>query len=1013
MTPLPVTTTKQSIPSPAVGWLLGRAWPSLGSIFGPSDWPIRGLLTWAVVLLTLRPSGAQQPGSLDPSFISPAANNDVKAITVQADGKILIGGFFTAYNGTAINRIARLNANGSLDTGFNPGTGTNSKVKDIVVQADGKILIGGGFTQFNGITRNFVARLNTDGSLDTGFNPGAVANGDVTNVALQANGKILIGGWFTQYNSTSRNRITRLNADGSLDTGFNPGFGANGDVESMALQTDGKILIGGYFTQYNGTARNRIARLNTDGSLDMSFNPGSGTNDLVESIAVQSDGKILIGGYFTSYNSTARNRIARLSANGSLDASFDPGSGANDNLTSVAVQADSKILIGGFFTQYSGTARNRIARLNTDGSVDAGFDPGSGASDYVETIGIQADGRILIGGFFAQYNGTFKGRIARLIGGQPSRLYVNAQATGGATGFSWGNAFTDLQSALNYPNPDGTLTEIWVAAGTYKPTTTTGPDSRTVSFAMKNNMAIYGGFSGNETNLSQRNLTTNLTILSGDIGTVGDMTDNSYHVINNLPGLTSTAILDGFTIQLGNANGPDASQNQGGGVFNNGSGTGKVCSPTLRNCVVQNNQATVGGGMFNDGSNSGSSNPTLINCGFIGNSASVRGGALNNFGALSGSSSPTLINCSLQGNSAPAGGAIYGNGGLSGSSQTVLTNSVVFGNGGSNTFGTSSASVVTSYCLFESSVTGYAGGIGNLTGVSSTPFASTVSVALSSCSPAINAGNPASTTVASGPYSFTALPTNDLVGKPRIFGGRMDMGAVEFQSAPTLLTLTNPTLTTATVGQPFSQSFAATGGSVPYSFGLASGSVPPGLNLATTGVLSGTPSQAASFTLGVTVQDAQGCQSPVASYSLSVESARPDLTMILYARPTPLYGNSAVSVVVDVVELNGVAAGGSLTLKITQDSKLSLSLLQTATLVGGRSVQNSAWVLSGPQNGYYVLTASGGVGAGAQLSVGLEGVLSPGGSAGQLTVSGTVLVSGGSEQKLTNNIDADKLEYFQ
>ena len=156
----------------------------------------------------------------------------------------------------------------------------------------------------------------SDGSLDTSFNPGSVANSGVLSIASQPDGKILIGGWLTQYNGTTRNDIARLNSDGSLDTSFNPGSGVHGSISSIALQPDGKILIGGEFTQYNGTTRNNIARLNPDGSLDTSFDPGSGADSSISSIALQPDGKILIGGGFTEYNGTPRNNIARLNSSG-------------------------------------------------------------------------------------------------------------------------------------------------------------------------------------------------------------------------------------------------------------------------------------------------------------------------------------------------------------------------------------------------------------------------------------------------------------------------------------------------------------------------------------------------------------------------------------------------------------------------------------------------------------------------------------------------------------------------
>lgn len=136
-------------------------------------------------------------------------------------------------------------------------------------------MIGGGFTAFNGASRNYIARLNADGSLDTSFNPGTGRNRWVDTTAIQADGKILIGGDFTSYNGTSINRIARLNEDGSLDTSFNPGTGAGNWVFTTALQPDGKILIGGFFTSYNSISRSGIARLNADGSLETSFNPPS------------------------------------------------------------------------------------------------------------------------------------------------------------------------------------------------------------------------------------------------------------------------------------------------------------------------------------------------------------------------------------------------------------------------------------------------------------------------------------------------------------------------------------------------------------------------------------------------------------------------------------------------------------------------------------------------------------------------------------------------------------------
>ena len=365
-------------------------------------------------------------GAIDPAFTS-GVNGTVIAIAVQSDGQILIGSDFTTYN-----RIARLNADGSLDNSFDVGSGVGSVgmsyVNSIVIQSDGQILIGGLFTAYNGQPRNNIVRLNANGSLDESFNDGSGVNGALTCIAVQSDGKIVIGGLFT----TPRNRIARLNADGSLDTTFlNTGTGASATVSSIAIQSDGKILIGGLFTTYNGQSRTRIARLNADGSLDATFVVGTGANDNVRSISLQTDGKILIGGLFTTYNNQSQNCIARLNADGSLDNSFNVGSGANNSVYVISLQTDGKILIGGEFTTYNGTSRNRIARLNADGSLDNSFDVGSGTSNSVRSIELQNDGKILIGGVFTTYNELSAPYIARITSKSDNAIiYPTEDGTG-------------------------------------------------------------------------------------------------------------------------------------------------------------------------------------------------------------------------------------------------------------------------------------------------------------------------------------------------------------------------------------------------------------------------------------------------------------------------------------------------------------------------------------------------------------------------------------------------------
>jgi uncharacterized delta-60 repeat protein len=333
---------------------------------------------------------------------NPNANGNVTAIAIQSDGKAIIGGDFTTVGGTTRNRIARLNTDGTLDTGFNPDA--NGQVLGITIQSDGKAIIGGQFTTIGGTTRNNIARLNTDGTLDTGFNPNA--NSSVFPVAIQSDGKAIIGGTFTTVGGTTRNFIARLNTDGTLDTGFNPN--ANSSVSSIAIQSDGKVVIGGGFTTVGGTTRNRVARLNTDGTLDTSYNPDANNSVSINAIAIQSDGKVVIGGSFTTVGGTTRNRIARLNTDGTLDTSYNPD--ASSTVNAIAIQSDGKVVIGGGFTTVGGTTRNAIARLNTDGTLDTGLNPD--ANNTVNAIAIA--GYIFIGGFFTTIGGTTRNRIAQL-----------------------------------------------------------------------------------------------------------------------------------------------------------------------------------------------------------------------------------------------------------------------------------------------------------------------------------------------------------------------------------------------------------------------------------------------------------------------------------------------------------------------------------------------------------------------------------------------------------------------
>jgi uncharacterized delta-60 repeat protein len=283
---------------------------------------------------------------------------------VLSDGKILIGGSFSRYNNFRIDFVARLNADGTRDPSFCPGTSAdpNLPVYAVASQPDGKIIIGGGFNWVGNVARNHIARLNADGSLDTSFDPGTGANSSVRKVIVLPDGKILVAGWFFTLNEIPRGGIARLNSDGAVDLGFDPAKGAN-MIETATLQPDGKILVVGGFTTFADIPRGRIARLHPDGSLDMSFDPGTGANGLIYAVAVQPDGTLLVGGDFTSFNGVARTRIARLHSDGELDLLFAPDKGANGIVRAVASQSTDKVLVGGSFTTINDVSCGGVARL--------------------------------------------------------------------------------------------------------------------------------------------------------------------------------------------------------------------------------------------------------------------------------------------------------------------------------------------------------------------------------------------------------------------------------------------------------------------------------------------------------------------------------------------------------------------------------------------------------------------------------------------------------------------------
>jgi uncharacterized delta-60 repeat protein len=488
----------------------------------------RLFLCFPAVIVVLAASSLlmAQPASTDPTFnpsqqnYSAGLDGSILTFSQQTDGKIIAGGSFTTFSNTPLNRIARYNTDLTIDNSFNTGTAFNGTVRSTIIQPDGKILAGGNFTQFNQTAAGRLIRLNPDGSRDASFNVGLNFNNTVNTIAVQSDGKILVGGTFAQVNGVTRNKIARLNADGTLDASFDAGttfsgfisrginslyiledekilvggnnnnggylirLSANGTLDqelSTSTETigtinvitplsNGKFIIGGTFTRYRGEEASGLLRINADGTKDETFMMGTGLGVTTGVVSVQTikalpEGKLLVGGNFTSYNSQVSHHIIQLNADGSKDNAFTStglgravnainilpdgrlftggdftvfaneysfykivlngnGSvnrmfGSTHNLNASSYRslqlASGKLLVSGIFSHYNGQPANRLIRLNTDGSVDPDFNTGSGfEGSWVWAMTEQADGKILVGGFFNNFNGTPANSMVRL-----------------------------------------------------------------------------------------------------------------------------------------------------------------------------------------------------------------------------------------------------------------------------------------------------------------------------------------------------------------------------------------------------------------------------------------------------------------------------------------------------------------------------------------------------------------------------------------------------------------------
>lgn len=372
-------------------------------------------------------------GSIDPGFELPGgvqwadgSAGWASAVAVQRDGALVVLGGFDRLGDAHRHLIGRLFADGAVDDAYSSPdllVERGGSVGAIAVLADGSVLAGGDFERVDGLTRHGLVRWDAGGRLDTAFD-GALAPGSVVNaLAVQPDGKLLVGGLFSEVQGQDHANLVRLDSTGQLDPTFAASANPSGEVYCLALGPEGQVAIGGNFEVVGGVARERIALVDTNGNVDPDFQPALFyPRDLPEAycLGMQPDGCLLVGGFFDRVNGERRLNLARLRLDGSLDPTFDPHLDVDGDLPLVltlAIAPDATILVGGAFERVNGRSRRGIARLNPDGTLDTTFVPGRGVEGgtlpLVYAAAIVGNGDILLGGDFD----TLDGQTRRNLGG--------------------------------------------------------------------------------------------------------------------------------------------------------------------------------------------------------------------------------------------------------------------------------------------------------------------------------------------------------------------------------------------------------------------------------------------------------------------------------------------------------------------------------------------------------------------------------------------------------------------
>jgi uncharacterized delta-60 repeat protein len=303
-----------------------------------------------------------------------------------------------------------LQPNGQINYGFTPSPAPDVRPESVLALPNGQVLVGGNFTHFGGVPRGKIARLNPNGVVDESFQTEVVGSGRVVRILRMNDGRLLIGGTFTNVSGFPRRGVAILHPNGAVDNSFQLQTTSTGvfTVDALGVTADGKIVVGGWaqggWRFPDGQIRNQVLRLNADGSLDKGFETAiqgpAGFNGYINDLLVLPDGRIYVVGRFNAVAGLSRRAVARLLPDGAVDPSFDPGqSSGQQHIETLVLDGLGRLLVGGGFSSFAGQTANGVARLWPDGSTDRSFGRLVGAAGFgVNALAVQPDGRILIGG---------------------------------------------------------------------------------------------------------------------------------------------------------------------------------------------------------------------------------------------------------------------------------------------------------------------------------------------------------------------------------------------------------------------------------------------------------------------------------------------------------------------------------------------------------------------------------------------------------------------------------------